>query len=95
MQCDMCGESCVRTTFNQKFCPECKNKAYVKRQQEWHKQQYTIDKTVEHKKAKYTLAQMNEAAREHNMTYGQYAAALKEGRVAPPGEKNKRGKRKK
>ena len=38
---------------------------------------------------------MNEAAREHGMTYGQYAAALKEGRVAPPGEKKKRGKRKK
>lgn len=44
-------------------------------------------------KPQYTLAEMNAAARENNMSYGQYSVALANGTVKPPDKKPDKGKR--
>jgi uncharacterized Zn finger protein (UPF0148 family) len=97
--CSDCGKIIVRKSGNHVRCDECAARMRIKRQNEENKKKVftgvykDVYKVVE--KPKYTLAEMNQAARKNGMTYGKYAAALKEGRVEEPEHivKKKRGRK--
>lgn len=98
MICEKCKIVFVRTGTKQRVCPTCAKENQRAKSREYNKthpypkKKKTTKPVTKHKS---TLAAMNQAAREHDMTYGQYVAALKNGLVEPPDEMQKGGKRKK
>jgi ribosomal protein L37E len=94
--CEDCGKIIVRKAGNHYRCEECSDKKRIERQNQYKLRNGLFNVYTEPVKPKYTIAEMNQAARKNGMTYGRYAAALKEGRVAPPEhiEKKKRGRKK-
>lgn len=87
VSCRTCGKQFVRTKPRQLICPECAAKSRGQKAQEKaeNKKDTTPVKSRYSFSTKgFSLSEMERAARANNMTYGQYAAALESGRVAPP-----------
>ena len=111
-QCSDCGTSIVRKSKNHTRCAACaekyhreqqveRSRAYHRREKERRraKREAAIQKAETPPVAKdgFTLAEVNEAARNHNMSYGVYVVAWKAGTVAapvkfPPNRKKRRRK---
>lgn len=100
--CQRCG-AIFQSRYRRMSCEECakiihseqikaSNKAKREREQEYK------PVVIEIPKPKFKLVEVNQAARKHNMSYGQYCAAWAMGKVAEPEkipEKKKRGRPKK
>lgn len=97
-QCQLCGKTIQRKS-NEKYCPDCRQEAYKKWMREHNKRRGAIykEKTVVETEVitrpKFTLAEVEAAARANNMNYGKYVAMWKSGKVAPPEKIEKRRKR--
>lgn len=91
-----CGRTIIKRTAVHTRCLECAEK--VNRQKAAERRKIYGERTRANKKAKEakeneakaaarekpTLAEVNEAARKNNMSYGQYVCAWKAGKVEPP-----------
>ena len=93
VNCKHCGKQFVRTKPRQIGCPECMAKSRGLRAQETaekKKDTTPVKSRYSFSTKDFSLSEMERAARANGMTYGQYAAALENGTVAPP--PRKRGK---
>ncbi|MBQ3257843.1 MAG: hypothetical protein IJA67_10595 [Oscillospiraceae bacterium] len=87
VNCKHCGKQFVRTKFRQVICPECalKNRGLKAQEKSENKKDTTqVPNRYSLSLKDYSLSEMERAARANHMTYGQYAAALESGKVAPP-----------
>lgn len=94
INCKHCGKQTVRTTPRQQICPECAARCRgLKAQETAEKKKDTtsVKSRYSFSTKDFSLSEMERAARANDMSYGEYAAALKSGRVAPPPRKAGKG----
>ena len=87
VNCKHCGKQFVRNSPRQSICPECALKTRGLKAQETSenkKDTTPVKNRYSFSTKDYSLSEMERAARANHMTYGQYAAALECGKVAPP-----------
>ena len=94
--CELCGETKYRQRETTRFCNQCRrhrsreitalqNKEYYEKQKaEEEEAAKYIEPAPVIEKPTYTLAEVSLMARRCNMSYGQYMAAWKQGRVPEP-----------
>ena len=102
--CTECGSTYIGKSKARKFCDECRRKRHLASHRESWKRCYERDKVVNAivipapvEKPKFTLAEVNAAAKKNRMTYGNYVYQWAIGRVQPPEKfpaKKKRGRKK-
>lgn len=103
-RCEICGEIGIRRMAMQKYCRPCaeaearrKDIERQKKRKESYQQLYEQRKRpapeVVILPPEFTLAEVNQAARKNNMSYGQYVVAWKQGRVEAPEKFPKRGRK--
>lgn len=90
--CAWCKKPMVRKVWFQKYHAECAadaNKALIKK----YKEELKATQEREHIKPKkgepprYTVRQMNDAAKRYGMSYGRYSTLLAQGKVKAPDER--------
>jgi predicted RNA-binding Zn-ribbon protein involved in translation (DUF1610 family) len=100
-QCVLCGNK-IQKKGNTCYCADCREGAYKKRLNEHNQRRrslYKVNAATEPQvmtNQKFTLAEVEEAARKHNLHYGEYVAKWNSGLVEAP-EKivlKKRGRKK-
>lgn len=87
VNCKHCGKQFVRTSPRQSICPVCAARCRgLKAQEKSEKKKDTtpVKSRYSFSAKDFSLSEMERAARANGMTYGQYAAALAAGTVAPP-----------
>lgn len=102
--CEGCGQISRGKTATRKYCDDCRQKRHLEAKSKSQKAIYEYNKALlaernaapVQAKPKFTLAEVNEAARKNGMTYGNYVYQLSIGKVEPPEklQKKKRGRKK-
>lgn len=96
--CKRCNATFM-SKYKRMHCEDCAKKLYVESVKAANKEKAELQKNINPApvvmpKPKFSLAEVNQAARKHNMSYGQYCAAWKLGRVEEPQPiKKKRGRK--
>lgn len=87
-QCSTCGVV-FQSKYKRLNCEPCAKAVHMEQIKAYNRERAqerraSMPVVIEMPKPKFSLAEVNQAARKHNMTYGQYCAAWKMGTVEEP-----------